>query len=728
MFIEEIILDGFKSYATRTVVSGFDPRFNAITGLNGSGKSNVLDAICFVLGITNLSQVRANNLQELVYKQGQAGVTKASVTIVFNNQDAKGSPVGYEQYEQISVARQVVIGGRNKYLINGHTAQVSQVQNLFHSVQLNVNNPHFLIMQGRITKVLNMKPPEILGMIEEAAGTRMYENKKQAAIKTMMKKEKKVEEINNILADEITPTLEKLRAEKTHYLKWAANNTEIERLQRFCVAYDYQKAQDALENTAQRVERMQEAQREAEQQEEQVEAGIVEVDEEAKKLQKQRDKEMGKEFQKLKEHAERIGKDVVKFTTKLTHCRASVEQQIGAEQSTNEQRAEAEQALKKLKKDIEKAKEKVDGVEASYKAKEAETNDYQRQIQALNAGMEQSGDSDESLSERLASKQRELQGTHTAIKQLNMKLKHLEESIKHKRREVQKTQSNNHAFTEQREHQVADLDRLRRDVDDLTRRFNPEEERKLHDQVRDLQDRIRSCERDVDEASQGLSSRLDFRYTDPYRNFNRNSVKGVLANLLETKHEWCALALEIAAGGKLYQVVADNDETAKAILKHGRLANRVTIIPLNRISRRTVDPRKMERARQIARQHGGKVWEAMELIHFDRELLPAMEYAFGPTIICETSELAKKITFDRDIKVRTVTLDGDSFDPAGTLQGGSAPSSGAPVLLKLHHLISSNRKLSELKREYQESSRALDSMKQVRFTSISCTGVVDWSN
>jgi len=57
MFIEEIIIDGFKSYATRTVVSGFDPNFNAITGLNGSGKSNILDSICFVLGISNLSQV-----------------------------------------------------------------------------------------------------------------------------------------------------------------------------------------------------------------------------------------------------------------------------------------------------------------------------------------------------------------------------------------------------------------------------------------------------------------------------------------------------------------------------------------------------------------------------------------------------------------------------------------------------------------------------------------------
>ena len=57
MHIEELIIDGFKSYATRTVIKGWDPSFTAITGLNGSGKSNILDALCFVLGIDNLKQV-----------------------------------------------------------------------------------------------------------------------------------------------------------------------------------------------------------------------------------------------------------------------------------------------------------------------------------------------------------------------------------------------------------------------------------------------------------------------------------------------------------------------------------------------------------------------------------------------------------------------------------------------------------------------------------------------
>lgn len=58
MYIKKLIIDGFKSYGKRTEIDGFDKEFTAITGLNGTGKSNILDSICFVLGITNLSQVK----------------------------------------------------------------------------------------------------------------------------------------------------------------------------------------------------------------------------------------------------------------------------------------------------------------------------------------------------------------------------------------------------------------------------------------------------------------------------------------------------------------------------------------------------------------------------------------------------------------------------------------------------------------------------------------------
>ena len=143
-------------------------------------------------------------MQELVYKNGQAGVTKATVSITFDNRNKKQSPLGYDQYDEIVITRQVVIGGKNKYMINGTNIQNNRVQDLFRSVSLNVNNPHFLIMQGRITKVLNMKPPEILGMIEEAVGTMMFEHKKQQAQKTIEKKDAKLREINDVSISFIT--------------------------------------------------------------------------------------------------------------------------------------------------------------------------------------------------------------------------------------------------------------------------------------------------------------------------------------------------------------------------------------------------------------------------------------------------------------------------------------------------------------------------------------------
>jgi structural maintenance of chromosome 2 len=164
--------------------------------------------------------VRATNLQELIYKGGNAGITKATVSIIFDNSDKDQSPPGYQEYEEIFVTRQVnkilnstnfyfifsyinyflkiFVGGKHKYLINGSNVSNERVCNLFCSVQLNVNNPNFLIMQGKITKVLNMKPIEILSMIEEAAGTKTYDVKKSNALEIIEKKNAKLNEIERV--------------------------------------------------------------------------------------------------------------------------------------------------------------------------------------------------------------------------------------------------------------------------------------------------------------------------------------------------------------------------------------------------------------------------------------------------------------------------------------------------------------------------------------------------
>jgi structural maintenance of chromosome 2 len=87
-------------------------------------------------------------------------------------------------------------------------------------------------------------------MVEEAAGTRMYETKRVAALRTIEKKQSKVDELNAVLSEEITPTLERLRGEKQNYLKWSKNSADIERIERFVIAAEFGKAQLALENNS----------------------------------------------------------------------------------------------------------------------------------------------------------------------------------------------------------------------------------------------------------------------------------------------------------------------------------------------------------------------------------------------------------------------------------------------------------------------------------------------
>ena len=246
MFVKEIIIEGFKSYAQSTTVHQFDQHFNAITGLNGSGKSNILDAICFVLGISNLSQVRATNLQELIYKGGNAGITKATVSITFDNNDKSISPPGYQDYEEITITRQISVGGKHKYLINGQNATAQRVSDLFCSIQLNVNNPNFLIMQGKITKVLNMKPIEILSMIEEAAGTKTYDMKKANALLTIDKKNSKLNEIERVLREDITPMIVKLKQERSAYIEYQKCEREYLHLHKISLAYKFYQHEESL--------------------------------------------------------------------------------------------------------------------------------------------------------------------------------------------------------------------------------------------------------------------------------------------------------------------------------------------------------------------------------------------------------------------------------------------------------------------------------------------------
>lgn len=230
---------------------------------------------------------------------------------------------------------QIVVGGRNKYLINGKLAQPSQVQNLFHSVQLNVNNPHFLIMQGRITKVLNMKPPEILSMLEEAAGTRMYETKKEAALKTLEKKQSKVDEINKLLDQEILPALEKLRKERTQYMQWANGNAELDKLRRFCIAYEYVQAERIRDNAVSEVEQVKAKIAEIDDCTKTTQLEIQEMETTIARLTAEKEERMGGEVKSLSDKVDALAQNLVKETSVLNNKEDTLRSEKANEQNVS---------------------------------------------------------------------------------------------------------------------------------------------------------------------------------------------------------------------------------------------------------------------------------------------------------------------------------------------------------------------------------------------------------
>uniref|UniRef100_A0A8C4WCM7 Structural maintenance of chromosomes protein n=1 Tax=Gopherus evgoodei TaxID=1825980 RepID=A0A8C4WCM7_9SAUR len=703
MHIKSIILEGFKSYAQRTEVNGFDPLFNAITGLNGSGKSNILDSICFLLGISNLSQVRASNLQDLVYKNGQAGIIKATVSITFDNSDKKQSPLGFEAHDEITVTRQVVIGGRNKYLINGVNANNTRVQDLFCSVGLNVNNPHFLIMQGRITKVLNMKPPEILAMIEEAAGTRMYECKKIAAQKTIEKKEAKLKEIQTILEEEITPTLQKLKEERSSYLEYQKVMREIEHLSRLYVAYQFVLAEETKVRSADELKEMQANIAKLQEKMTENEKKVKELNKEIAEMEKKRDQEVGGVLRSLED----VLAETQRVDTKAQSTLDLKKQNLKSEEKKCKELVKSmEEDSKAVVAKEQEVKKIKDGLNALQEASDKDTNALaaaQQHFNAVSAGLSSNEDGEEAtLAGQMMTCKNDISKAETEAKQAQMKLKHAQQELKTKQAEVKKMDG---GYKKDQEAFEA-VKKLKEKLENEMKKLNYEEETLLAKR-RDLSRDVNQLRESYDALMAKFPS-LRFEYKDPEKNWNPNHVKGLVASLITVKEISTATALEVVAGGKLYNIVVDTEVIGKKLLEKGELKRRYTIIPLNKISAQCIRQETVMAAKRLV--GADNVHLALSLVGYESELQKAMEYVFGTTLVCDNMNNAKKVTFDKNIMKSTVTLGGDTFDPQGTLSGG-ARSQATSVLSKLLEMKDIQEKLKTKESELDMVEKDLASLK-----------------
>lgn len=666
MRIEELIIDGFKSYAARTVIDGWDPLFNAITGLNGSGKSNILDAICFVLGISTMSAVRASNLQDLIYKRGQAGVTKASVTIVFDNSDKARSPIGFNDLDKISITRQIVLGGTSKYLINGHRAQQQSVLQLFQSVQLNINNPNFLIMQGKITKVLNMPPSQILSLVAEAAGTKLFEDRREKAVKTMAKKGEKLAEIKALLVEKIEPKLEKLRREKKTFLEFQQTQTELDRLVRVVTAHEYVSAVKLHLNHENTVTEKRKTKELLDSELKALKAEAAALMEDLARAKASRDREMAKSgaFGEWEKRENTLSDELLRLKTSLNMKYDS---------------------LKTENKRLEHLKTLTKNLEMELQEKEAVVTELDRKYKIDHERLQNARETAARRGELLALLQTgvlslgQTGGYLGQLQELKQKISdcdvEMQKAVLRRDRllsEAKKGAQDTAEAKKASERHEKEIEKLKRELESTENElkklgFDPSLLKNLREKERDIKRQIDSLQRQIDGLRMGL---LDFQYTKPYPDFDPGKVKGVAARLvrLDSSNYPLATALEICAGGKLYNVVVDSEVTGSQLLEKGQLRKRVTLIPLNKISARVIRPEAVDKAKALC---PGNVELALDLVDCDPLVVKAMQYIFGNCLVTKDPETSKKVTFDPLVRARSVTLEGDVYDPAGTLSGGS---------------------------------------------------------
>ncbi|KAG0310152.1 Structural maintenance of chromosomes protein 2, partial [Dissophora globulifera] len=544
-------------------------------------------------------------------------------------------------------------------------------------------------------------------MIEEAAGTRMFEERKEKALKTIAKKEKKVAEITQLLAEEIVPKLDKLRGEKRAYLEFQKTQTEIERLSRIVVSFDYSrfeqrhsKSKDDLEAKVALTER-----KTTEVQ--QLQSAISNITENIETITANRLKEMtqGGRFQTLDTTVKDLSKEIVKVKTQRDLKGKEAEEEKQNRVGLQATQKETEKTLQEKRAELNKLQGTYNDLKRKHDEQQEQVRMNEELIQTLSTGLAAEEGHENGYMEQLQRVKASAAQATTFVEQSKLKMKHLETELAEKRKQATAAQKNNKdlsASLSTAKQQVKQLeDALRKQT------FDPEKERALQMEKAAEVDAISKLSDQIEHTSRRVSG-LDFQYSNPAPNFDRSTVKGLVAELFNVLPENtdAATALEICAGGRLYNVVVDNEVIGSQLLQNGKLRKRVTIIPLNKISAFKAHAQKIATAQKLA---PGKVNLALTLIGYEHHLETAMTYIFGNTLICADAESAKKVTFHQEVRMKSVTLDGDVYDPSGTLQGGSRPSGGG-ILTSLQEIHGLKGQLAEHRTKLQQVENKLASL------------------
>ena len=693
MYLKRLELQGFKSFADKTTLE-LMPGITAVIGPNGSGKSNISDAIRWVLGEQSMKSLRGQKSEDVIFAgtQSRKSLGFAEVSLIFDNMDGK-LPI---EYTEVTVTRRLFRSGESEYLINKTNCRLKDIVELFMDTGIGKDG-YSIIGQGRIDEILSNKSEDRRHVFEEASGIVKYKARKIESEKKLEQTKLNLLRINDIIY-EIEQKIEPLKEQSEKAKKYLNLKEELKNIEIGLFVYNINEYKEKLAKIIEDTQILN-----------------TQKDEESNKLE-----EINNLKQKLKQEIDVITEEIENLHNLEAKTLQEKEQINSDIKVVNERIANNNLNYQRFEEEIIELKEKKKELEEEVKQKEEKKINLFANKEKFEKELEEKQKELDELTNKLSEKEKEIEEHKKIVEQcidnkfeksteLNTyttNLENLEKREKNIKIEIQQG--------------ISELDGIKFTKEDIAKAFYDIENKrketlsKLEEAKKNEKDSIKKIKEYEDKINLILSeyrikeSRLKFlKETEKEKEGYTKSVKtllldceknaelskgvnGVLSSLIEVDKKY-GLAIEMALGGALQNIVTETENDAKKLVEHLRKNNigRASFLPISAVRGKKLD--KINR-KNIAGVHG----IASDLVKYNSKYDGIIQSLLGRVVIVEDMNQAIELAKQNKYSFKIVTLKGDIINPSGMITGGSAPTKTVNILGRAGEIKDLEKELNEI--------------------------------
>lgn len=709
MNFKQIEMVGFKSFADPIKIT-FNNGITAIVGPNGCGKSNVADAIRWVLGEQSSKMLRGTSMQDVIFKgtEKRKSMSFCEVSLLFDN----SNKIFKSDYEEICITRKLYRSGESEYLLNHTNCRLKDITELLHDSGIGKSG-YSIIGQGKVEEIINSKPIDRRAIFEEAAGIAGFKAKKVDAERKLERTRDNLVRITDIVS-EIDRQLKPLKHQAEVAKKYLELKEKLKVLEvnAYIYQYDYAAANKA-----------------------EIEEKINAIVEEMNLRQGKLDQVI-LDYNNTFEKVNSIDADISGLRDIILNITVQLEKQAGQTNLINEKIQTREQELKRLNEELLKLTENEQGFSQELNSKTSELNLKKNKLTELKKVMEQVSVYYEKINSELSQSENEAQETQrklfetlsklgdvkAQISALNAEkttyseqLKNLEVNVRTVKNKLIESRVNVtdckkviEKLNLQKEELNLSINEHLAEQNKLDSEFKQSETNlnNINSNILSLEHRKKMLE-DMQREYEGYNGSVKRLLTDAEKNANlKNKIVGVLASLIKVPQNFQS-AIEMALGSAVQNVVTFSDDGAKELINYlkQREYGRVTFLPIN-----TIKERYFDNSFRKLLTSPGIFGVASELISYNKNIANIISNLLGATVVVDNINTAVNLAKQSRYSFRIVTLDGDVINPQGSITGGSKKAQVANLLSRETDIELSTKAILKLQTEKEELLKQISNL------------------